>query len=133
MAEDAIRFEWLDGPESEGPRRATEEEWSAIDEVCAANKWMALNRTLTRILVAYRGEKMIGFHVMQLLPHAEPAWVDEAERGTGLPSQLADQMVAFLQGVNARGWMVLAGNAHTEKLCRDRGMKKIASAVYMTQ
>lgn len=129
----AIRFEWLDGPESQGPRRATEEEWAAIDEILARQGWMSLNRMLTRVLVAYRGEEIVGFHVMQLLPHAEPQWVDMSERGSGLSQQLADQMVGFLEGVKARGWMVLATNKHAEKMCQDHGMKKIDATVYMTQ
>lgn len=128
-----VRFEWLDGPDSQGPAPASPEEWAAIDEICAQHGWMSLNRILTRILVAWRGERIAGFHVMQLIPHAEPMYVDPKERGTELGAQLADQMVEFLTQVKARGWMVLAGNAHTEKLCRDRGMKKVASAVYVTQ
>jgi hypothetical protein len=129
-----VRFEWIDGPDAaDAPRPATREEWDTIDEICATRGWMSLNRTLTRVLVAKRDDRIVGFHVMQLVPHAEPLYVNSDERGTELAAQLADKMVEFLTSIKARGWMVLAGNPHTEKLCRDRGMKKIASAVFVTQ
>jgi GNAT superfamily N-acetyltransferase len=133
MMADDVTYEWVDGPDSGGPHPATREEWEAIDARLVESGWMSLNRTLTRVLLAKRDREIVGFHVMQLLPHAEPLYVAPTERGTKLASELADRMVEFLKASNARGWMVLAGNAHTEKLCRERGMKKIASSVYMTQ
>jgi hypothetical protein len=131
--ENPITFEWLDGPESGGARPATQAEWDAIDEVCASRGWMSLNRQMTRVLVAKRGDDIVGFHVLQLIPHTEPLYVDPKERGTELAADLADGMVKYLTDVKARGWMVLAGNAHTEKLCKERGMVKVANAVYVTK
>jgi hypothetical protein len=129
-----VRFEWIDGPDArDAPRPATKAEWDAIDDVCIQRGWMSLSRTYSRVLVAYRGDRMIGFHVLQLLPHAEPQYVNADERGSGIAQQLADQMVAFLQGVKARGWMVIADSPFAEKMCKERGMTRIKSPVYMTQ
>jgi hypothetical protein len=133
MMADDVTYEWVDGPDSAGPRPATREEWGFICDTFVERSWMMPNRSLTRILLAKRGEEIVGFHVMQLVPHAEPMWVDKAERGTGLAADMADQMVKFLKDSDARGWLVLAGDPVTEKLCRERGMEKIASAVYRTQ
>jgi hypothetical protein len=132
MDED-IKFEWIDGPDSQGPRPATHEEWDAIDEVCAARGWMSLNRTLTRILVAKREDAIVGFIVLQLVPHSEPLYVAPSERGTDLAASLADQMVEFLLSVKARGWMVVADNPHAKKLCEDRGMTKVKSPVFIAK
>jgi len=132
MAED-ITFEWIDGPNSTGPRPATIAEWDAIDELCAARGWMSLNRQLTRILVAKRGEEIAGFIVLQLVPHTEPLYVAPSERGTDLAASLADQMVEFLLSVKARGWMVVADNPHAKKLCEDRGMTKVKSPVFIAK
>jgi hypothetical protein len=131
-AED-IKFEWIDGPDSRGPRPATHEEWDAIDEVCAARGWMSLNRTLTRVLVATRDGKIVGFHVMQLVPHTEPLYVYVAERGTDLAARLADQMVEFMLSVKARGWLVIADSPHAKKMCEERGMMKVKSPVYVAK
>jgi acetyltransferase (GNAT) family protein len=132
MADD-IKFEWIDGPNSQGPRPATIAEWDAIDELCAARGWMSLNRQLTRILVAKRGEEIAGFIVLQLVPHTEPLYVAPSERGTDLAASLADQMVEFLLSVKARGWMVVADNPHAKKLCEDRGMTKVKSPVFIAK
>lgn len=129
-----IRFEWIDGPDAvDAPRPATREEWDAIDDICNARGWMSLSRSYSRVLVAHRGDRMIGFHVLQLLPHAEPQYVNPDERGTGIAQQLADQMVAFLEGIKARGWMVIADSPFAEKMCKERGMTRIKSPVYTTQ
>jgi Acetyltransferase (GNAT) domain len=134
MADDnAVRFEWLDGPDSQGPRPATREEWDAIDEVCAARGWMSLNRSLTRVLVAKRSDVIVGFHVMQLVPHAEPLYVNAAERGTELAAQLADRMLEFLVSVNARGWFVVADSPFAKTMCEERGMTKVKAPVYRTR
>lgn len=132
MADD-ITYEWLDGPDMpDAPRPATKEEWQELDDICIAQNWMSLSRRFSRVLVARRDEKIVGFHVMQLLPHVEPLWVATSERASGLAQNLADQMVAFLEGVRARGWMVIADSPHAEKICRDRGMVKLSSPVYIT-
>jgi hypothetical protein len=133
-ATEDICFEWIDGPDNErGTRPATKAEWDEIDEICAQRGWMSLNRTLTRILVAKRGDQIVGFHVMQLVPHAEPLYVDPKERGTELAALLADQMMEFLVGVQARGWFVVADSPFAKRLCEDRGMTKIKSPVYRTR
>jgi hypothetical protein len=131
--QEEIRFEWIDGPEMpNAPRPATDEEWDAIEDVCAARGWMSLNRTLTRVLCAKRGDEIVGFHVMQLAPHAEPLYVATAERGTELAAQLADRMVEFLISIKARGWFVVADSPFAKKMCEERGMAKVKSPVYRT-
>ena len=127
-----VTFQWIDGPDGDGPQPATQAEWDAIDEVCAARGWMSLNRMLTRILVAKRGDEIVGFHVLQLIPHVEPLYVAPSERGTELAAQLADQMVAHLVDVKARGWLVVADSPFAEQLCKERGMKKLKAPVYST-
>jgi len=132
--QDEIRFEWIDGPDNErGLRPATKAEWERIDDLCLVNGWPSLNRTLTRILVAFRGEEIVGFHVMQFFPHAEPMWVDESERGGSLAGSLADQMVKFLRDVKCRGWLVIADSPHARKLCEERGMTRVKSPVYIAR
>jgi GNAT superfamily N-acetyltransferase len=133
-AADEIRFEWIDGPDNErGTRPATREEWEQIDDICAIRGWASLNRVLTRILVAWRGEKIVGFHVMQFWPHLEPLFVVPSERGTGLAEQLADRMVEFVTEAKARGWIVIADSPYAKKMCEDRGMTKIKSPVYIAK
>jgi hypothetical protein len=127
-----IRFEWIDGPDNErGTRPATKDEWDQIDEVCAQFGWPSLNRTLTRIRVAFRGDVIVGFHVFQFFPHTEPAWVAKSERGTKLSAQLADDMLNFMLEMKCRGWMVIAESTKIAKMCEERGMKLVKHPVYL--
>jgi hypothetical protein len=129
-----VTFEWVDGPDAvNAPKPATKAEWETIERVCTERNWMSLNRVLTRVLLAKVDGEIVGFHVMQLVPHVEPLWVEEEQRGTGLAQQLSDAMVAFLQSVGARGWVVIADSPHAVKMCKDHGMAKVKSPVYMTQ
>jgi len=129
MADD-VTYEWVDGPDSGGPHPATREEWARVCDVVAERGWMALNRTYTRVLLARRGEDIVGFHVMQLVPHTEPLYVAPTERGTGIAEEMADRMVEFLKGANVRGWITIADSPHAKALCEERGMTRIKSPVY---
>jgi hypothetical protein len=131
-AADEIRFEWIDGPDNErGTRPATKAEWDAIDEICAEFGWPSLNRVLTRILIAFREEAIVGFHVFQFFPHTEPAWVAKSERATKLATQMADKMMEFMIEMKCRGWMVVAESDKIAKMCEKRGMKLVKHPVYL--
>lgn len=130
---EGIKFEWLDGPDNEyGTRCATEAEWSEIDDICVKRGWMSLNRRMTRILTAQRDDKIVGFHVMQMVPHAEPIYLAKEERGKGIAEELADHMLEFMATINARGWFVVADSPEAKKLCKERGMVEVKSPVYRT-
>jgi hypothetical protein len=134
MSDNDIKFEWVDGPDMPNALRpATREEWDAVEDICAARQWASLNRVLTRILLAKRDDVIVGFHVMQFWPHAEPLYIVPEERGTGLAEALADGMVKFLTEAKARGWIVIADSPEARKLCEAHGMTKVKSPVYMAK
>jgi len=127
-------YRWLDGPDMDTPYRATEAEWSKIDEILAARGWMSLNRQTTRIRIAEGpGGQIAGFLVLQLVPHTEPLWVAPSQRGTGVAERLADDMVKFLDESAVRGFMLVADSDHAAKLAEDRGMKMLDRPVYTTR
>lgn len=122
-----VEYRWIDGP------TATAEEWDRVEGVLAVRGWMSLNRPTSRILVAEREGELLGFMVMQLVPHTEPLWVRPSERGSGIAESLADQMVEFMFSVQSRGWMVVADNPMAAKLCEARGMMKVDAPVYVAK
>src|SRR5262245_14081768 len=63
--------------------------------------WMPLSPTTSRILCAVKDNELVGFHVLQLVPHCEPLWVDESQRGTGLAGELSARMLKFMQDIEA--------------------------------
>ncbi len=118
---DGVTFKWLNGQECC--------EW--LNEVMARKGWAELNPQTARALVAYKDERIVGFIVIQLFPHAEPLYVDPEFRGTGLADELADRMYEFLKEVRTRGYMVVAESPFAEKLCEARGMKRVNYPVYL--
>jgi len=121
-----IEYHWINGWD------ASTDLWNQIDEIIAAQGWMSLNPNTTIIRLAIDNEKVIGFMVLQALPHVGPAFVDEAYRGQNVAETLADDMVKYFQAVGGRGFVVIADSAHSEKMCKDRGMRKLQSPVFIT-
>jgi len=121
-----ITYRWVDG------RDASEEDWERVESLLAAKGWMSLNQSTSRILMAEDASgTLLGFHVFQLIPYCGPLYVKPSARGTGVAEELADKMLTFLIDVQARGWLVTAESAHAEKLCVERGMKRVESPVYV--
>jgi hypothetical protein len=121
-----VSYRWIDGPD------ATEEEWDRIDQVLASRGWMSLSRTFTRIRIAEREGRIIGFYVLQHIPHVEPMWVDKREWGAGVAEHLADDMQNFLTEVNARGFMAVCESPIAKKMCEARGMVQVHFPVYVS-
>ena len=118
---------WLHGMD------ATPEEWDQIDLILQAQGWSSLNRQTTLLELAEDGQGIVGLIVLQLHPLVGPEYVRPSARGTGLAAELADDMVAKMQEMQARGWLVVADSAHTAKLCRERGMIQVREPVFRTQ
>lgn len=130
---EGVVYRWLDGPEMDTPWRATEEEWSRIDEMLATQGWMSLSRTTTRLRIAEGPSGQIaGFLACDLLPHVGSAYVVPSQRGTGVAQRLADDMVKFMRESECRGWIVVADSPHSEKIAQAYGMTRVESPVYRT-
>jgi hypothetical protein len=122
----SVEYRWIDGA------TASDEDWERIENILASRGWMSLNRNTSRIRVAEgEGGKLVGFYVLQMIPHAEPMWVAPSARASGVADELADDMLQFLTEVNARGWMIVADSPFAEKMCEARHMKRIKSPVYV--
>jgi hypothetical protein len=112
---------------------ATEAEVAQIDFVLESRNAMKLALRTTRVLVKESAGRIIAFHVLQLIPHTEPLWIAEEFRGTDLAREMANEMVAFMHGMNARGWLCIADSPHAEALCREFKMELVTAPVYMAK
>ena len=115
-----ITYRWVEG-----------EELRLIEPVLKARGWASMNGKTCRALCAFENGALVGFHVLQLFPHAEPIWVDKAHRGSGIAEDLADKMMEFLAEMNTRGFMVVADSPAAVQLCEKHGMRKVSSPVYV--
>lgn len=118
-----LTYRWLEG-----------EDLKQLEPMLEARGHMSLNNALARALCVFdkdNNDKIIAFHVLQHIPHAEPLYVDKEYRGTGIAEDLADRMVAFLKSCDARGFMVVADNPASVKLCEQFGMRRVESPVFI--
>ena len=118
-----VTYRWLD---YESP----DEDWIRVDDIMAMRGWMALNKMTALVLVAEQGEELVGFHVLQLIPHVEPLFVRPSSRGSNIAETLADKMQEYLTDVHVRGYMAVAEHPVVEKICENRGMRRVESPVY---
>jgi len=107
------------------------QELSRIDPVFAKRGWIRLSEHFSRVLVAERDGEMAGFFCFQGLPFMGPMHIVESERGKGIAQDLVEQMLAWTDANNCRGFMVVADSPHTEKLCKAKGMTRVVSPVYV--
>ena len=82
------------------------------------------------VLACFDEQGLAGFHVLRLVPHAEPLWVRKDLRGTGLATELAAEMHNFLVETGTHGFMVIADDPAAAQLCERFGMVKVTSPVY---
>ena len=120
-----ITYRWIEGPQ------ASEFDWQRITRIFDARGWATLYRELARILVAERGDDLLGFIVLRWLPHTEPLWVRPSERGNVVAQGLADRMKAFLDESEAYGYMAVAEHPVAARMCEERGMTRVNFPVYV--
>ena len=123
----AVAYRWLDG------WTATDEEWDRIETIIETRGWIPLNRRTTRVLLAETAAGgLVGFIVLQLIPHVEPLFVAPSMRATGVAEDLAERMKAYLDEVGVRGYIATAENPSAAKLCEAHGMTKVEKPVYVS-
>lgn len=118
-------YHWLSAPEVQ----------HVINPICSKEGWPQLNINVDQptnlVRGAFEDGNLVGFLAMQLFPMLGPAWVDPAYRDGTVSRQMADHMHEFLRSHEARGYLVVADNAVTERLCERYAMKRVESPVYM--
>ena len=66
------------------------DEWGKVEPIFKQHGVTVPAETQGLITVAEEDGAIVGFVVLQLQPHLEPIWVDEAHRHTGVWRQLAE-------------------------------------------
>lgn len=118
-----MRYEWL---------TAEQIEWLVNPEL-EKRRMAILNPDCCRVMGAWNGEQLVSFFTIQLFPVLGPmVKIDAFHRDNGEVSrELATRMHAYLDESGARGYMVVADNPVTDRLCDRHGMMKLTSPVYV--
>ncbi len=115
-----IKYHWLHRDELE-----------VLEPVLDANGWASLNKPTSCAIAAFDGDNLVGFFVLQPFPMAGPMWTRQTHRGTGIAEDLAAKMSDFMRDIQIRGFLVIADSAHSEQMCKSRGMRRVESPVYI--
>ena len=106
------------------------EEMGLIEPVLEKMNAISINREQSRVVGAFDGERLIGFFVMQLVPHLEPLYVDPDYRNGTVALNLVMEMVQFMKDCNARGAILVAEHPGVEKIAEHFGMERITHPLY---
>lgn len=118
-----MQYQWLTGHELD-----------ILDPILQSNGWSSLNPNDTIARVAWDDERNgepVGLFVLQRYPVLGPLWIDRKHRGNGVAEQLVTDMRQFIGEIRIRGAVVIADSIHTEVLCKQFGLKRVESPVYM--
>jgi hypothetical protein len=114
-------LEWLVG------QNAVDE----LNEIIVAEGGVPLNALNARALVFRDNGRIVGYSVVQLFPFVGPFWVQEDRRDGMLSALMAEETWKFLQECGARGFLVVASTAVSERFAQRYGMEKISDPVYL--
>jgi hypothetical protein len=101
-----------------------------LEPTLRAQGWISLNEERSAAIAAFDGDRLVGFLVVQEVPHVEPLFVDLQYRGSGVAEELGERMAEKLREHVCRGVMIIANNPASAKLAEKFGMEKITSPVY---
>ena len=76
---------------------------------------------------------IIGFAFAQLMPHAEPIYVDPNWRGIGIAEELARRVVEKIESTGAQRFVAVAQGTFAEELCKKMGMRAVLGVVYVKE
>ena len=103
---------------------------SELDGILASHKSQILFPHLAMAKVAYDGDRIVGYHIFQMLPHIEPLWVDPEYRGGDLTHELVKSMDEFAK--EAVGHFVcIATSEFSARLCREIHMDVMPGQLFI--
>src|SRR5271165_3104680 len=101
-----------------------------LNPLIAEQGWTPLNDQTCRVLVAEDEGVMLGFFVLQLFPFLGPLYAHPGE-GAEVMFALQAEMRKYIEESVARGFLVIADNPVTDKLCQREGLRRVESPVYL--
>jgi RimJ/RimL family protein N-acetyltransferase len=77
-------------------RWLTEEEFNLIAELFILNGSQPPHPDHSRIVGAIHGGRVVGFMVLQFIPHTEPTWIADGYQGQGLWEKMAQLLESYI-------------------------------------
>ena len=97
-----------------------------------APPWALLNSATAFAVAVFESEFCIGYLCMQLFPFLGPMEVQPVNCNGEISRMLVDEMTRVMAEMKTRGCMVICESPVTERMCKQRGMKRIDYPVYVS-
>ena len=105
------------------------QEFPLLAEVFAEYGGTIPDPNLSAINAAIVDDKIVGFHVLQLIPHAEPIWIAKDYRGYVSWRTLQAGIESVFQGAGT--YYSFSDRPEIEKLCKKAGMIEVPMKVWV--
>jgi hypothetical protein len=110
----AIEYRFLAPEEYEGLRPVFEENGGDLP-----------SPQLSAIFAAFSEDKVVGFHVLQYVPHAEPMWVDPEFRGQVNWREFQRGIESLFDKEEGGSYYIFPSDERVAKMCKRGGMTQV--------
>ena len=93
--------------------------------------WPMVSEPCSMAIVGEEDGEIVGFAIIQLLPHLEPVWVRTDKRGTGLADSIVTMAAGQLQQMNIQHWLSIVRNDQSKRLAQSIGMEPAPGEVFV--
>ena len=109
------------------------DEYEKLKPLLIESKWVLPYPDMSAVVVGEYQDKIVCFTVTQLVPHAEPHWIDPEWRGSGLSELMINEAVRMMENSGLHSWVVVAPTEDAARLCRKQGMKEIPGTIFVKE
>jgi hypothetical protein len=106
-------------------RQLPDEEFERLASIFEQNHAPMPSPGLRTAFVAEDGERIVGMACLQFAAHGEPWWIDPEYRGRVNFMTLAALLNKTVEFYGGRGYLVLAENKETARMCEVGGLEEM--------
>lgn len=110
-----ITYRWLEPQEVEGLRKVFEENGGELPDPRLSAIYGALNDE----------GRIVGFHCMVLVPHAEPMYIDPEYRAKVSWREFQRGIESIFDAAQGGSYYIFPGDERIAKLCKRGGMEEV--------
>lgn len=114
MSEEKVQYRWL-----------MPEEYEALAPVFAEHGGDIPDPNYSFVYTAWQGDELVGFHVLQYVPHAEPMWIKPEARGRVSWREFQRAIEALFDKEQGGYYYIFPGDERVAKMCARGGMEEV--------
>jgi hypothetical protein len=101
------------------------EEYVLVKEVFEEHEGDLPDPQLSAIYAAFDGGRVVGFHVLQYVPHAEPMWINPDYRGQVNWREFQRGIESLFSASEGGSYYIFPSDERVAKMCKRGGMEEV--------